>query len=93
MNRINIKMKHVTIAFIVIYVLTILPILFLGIYDYPCADDYSYASATRQVWLQSHSVWQVLKEAAATSASRYQTWQGTFTSIFFMALQPAIWTE
>lgn len=93
MNKINIKTKHVAVVLIVIFTFTILPILFLGIYDYPCADDYSYASATRQVWLQSRSVWQVLKEAVSISASRYQTWQGTFTSIFFMALQPAIWTE
>ena len=93
MNKINIKTKHVSTALLIVFILTMLPILFLGFYDYPCADDYSYSSATRQVWLQSHSVWQVLKEAAITSASRYQTWQGTFTSIFFMALQPAVWTE
>lgn len=93
MNKINIKVKHISVVLVVLFVLTLLPIWFLGIYDYPCADDYSYASATKWAWLESHSVWQVLKAAAVTSISRYQTWQGTFTSIFFMALQPAIWTE
>ncbi len=92
MERIHIKTKHVALALTIIFILAVLPILFVGIYDYPCADDYSYAAATRKVWLESHSVFRVLKEAAATSANRYITWQGTFTSIFFMALQPAVWT-
>lgn len=92
-GKINLKTKHISIALTVFFILSLLPVMYLGFYSHPCADDYSYAAATRQVWLESHSVWQVLKEAAATSASRYQTWQGTFTSIFFMALQPAIWTE
>ena len=93
MKNTKLKTKHVSAVLLTVFILTMLPILLLGFYDYPCADDYSYSSATRQVWLQSHSALQVFKEAAATSASRYQTWQGTFTSIFFMALQPAVWTE
>lgn len=93
MKNANLKTKHVSAVLLTVFILTLLPILLLGFYDYPCADDYSYSSATRQVWLQSHSVLQVFKEAVATSASRYETWQGTFTSIFFMALQPAVWTE
>lgn len=92
-NKISLSAKQISIVLTVLFILSLLPILCLGFYSHPCADDFSYASATRKVWLESHSVWQTLKEAAATSASRYQTWQGTFTSIFFMALQPAIWTE
>lgn len=92
LDRIHIKTKHAAIALAIIFILAVLPVLFVGIYDYPCADDYSYAAATREVWLESHSVLRVLKEAAATSAGHYITWQGTFTSIFFMALQPAVWT-
>ncbi len=92
-NKISLSAKQISIVLTVLFILSLLPILCVGFYSHPCADDFSYASATRKVWLESHSVWQTLKEAAATSASRYQTWQGTFTSIFFMALQPAIWTE
>lgn len=89
----NLKTKHVAIVLSMAFFISLIPILALGIYDYPCADDFSYAAATRQVWLSTRSVWQVLKEAFLTVTSRYRTWQGTFTSIFFMALQPAVWSE
>lgn len=89
----KIKVKHIAAALSAAFFISLIPILLLGIYDYPCADDFSYAAATRQVWLSTGSVWQVLREAVLTVISRYQTWQGTFTSIFFMALQPAVWTE
>lgn len=89
----NIKVKHMAIILSAVFAVSLIPMLVIGIYNYPCADDYSYAAATRQVWLSSHSVFQVFREAVVTTLSRYQTWQGTYTSIFFMALQPAVWNE
>ncbi len=73
-----------------LYLLSMIPVLAAGCCDFPSADDFSFAASARNVWLDSHNVFAVLAEAAGASADRYMTWQGTYTSIFFMALQPAV---
>lgn len=73
------------------FVLSIIPILGVGVYDYPSADDYGYSAYCHIVWEKTHSVFRVMAGACATAADRWQTWQGTFSTNFFMALQPGIW--
>lgn len=78
---------------IFIYILSLIPILYLGRYNYPCADDFGFSAACHIAWENSRSVFRVLKTAFATAADRWFTWQGTFSTIFLMALQPAVWGE
>ena len=95
LNRLfsKICVKHFAVLLTVLFILCLLPLLAVAKYNCPSADDFSYSAACRQVWLQSHSFWQVLKEACATVSNRYITWQGTYATVFFMALQPSIWNE
>lgn len=79
-------------AFLVLcFVLSLIPILVLGIYDYPSADDYGYSANSHIEWTKTHSVIRTIGGACATVADRWQTWQGTFSTNFFMALQPGMW--
>lgn len=73
------------------FVLSLIPILGVGVYDYPSADDYGYSAYCHIVWGKTHSVFQTIGAACATVADRWQTWQGTFSTMFLMALQPGIW--
>lgn len=93
MEKIRIHEKQLAVLAVVLFAASILPLLVLGYYNHPCADDFSFSWATRQVWLQTHSVWKAIGQAFSTAIDRYRTWQGTYTSIFFMALQPAVWGE
>jgi hypothetical protein len=81
------KMFYILLA---LYLLSIIPLLAAGFYDFPSADDFSFAASSRNIWVSTHNIFAVFAEAAATSAGKYMTWQGTYTSIFFMALQPAV---
>lgn len=72
---------------------SMLPLLVLSFYNHPSADDYMYAVDTYHVWNETHSIWQLLKQAVVTSADFYQNWQGLYTSAFVLALQPAIFGE
>lgn len=76
-----------------ILLLGTMPLLWLSFYNHPSADDYMYAVSTYRVWNETHSFWEVLKQAAITSADFYQNWQGLYTSAFILALQPAIFGE
>lgn len=81
------------IAIVCFAVLCLLPLLLIGRYDHPCADDYGYGYEAHITWRSTHSLFETFKAAANTAKDTYYTWQGTFTSIFLMALTPAVFGE
>ena len=89
----NITIKQVAWLSVLCYLISIIPLLALSVYAYPAADDFGYGAACHQTWLQTHSVWQTVWQAVLTAYDRYFTWQGTFSSVFLFALQPAVWSE
>lgn len=68
---------------------TLIPVLWIGFYDIPSADDYSYGAAVHQAWQDTGSMLAVLCAAFQSIRGWYQGWQGTFSAIFLMCLQPA----
>lgn len=77
----------------VILIISLIPVIALAFYNFPCADDLGYSIYTKHAWEETHSLLAVLAAAWRKVAESYFTWQGTWTSIFVMALQPAIWGE
>lgn len=78
---------------IMVTVLAAIPLVLLSQYDHPSLDDYWYGTRTFQIWNDTHSVFEVIKAAAATSAEFYNKWQGTYVSAFIFAMQPGIFGE
>ena len=68
----------------------ILPLAAIALYVQPFADDYKYGAATAAVWLNTGNIISVLKTALEQVGSYYNTWQGTYSALFFMCLQPGI---
>ena len=89
----NDKYKQIAVALLILLGILIIPILHVGIYAHPCADDYSYGLYTHEAWMTTHSLGATLKAAIAQVNESYHIWQGTFSSIFLMSLSPAIWGE
>lgn len=83
--------SKIVILLIALFIAGLVPIFLLGRYDYLSADDYGFSAHCNIVWMQSHSVVQVIKTAGETAIEIWNRWQGTFSSIFLMALQPGIW--
>lgn len=77
----------------VILIISLIPVIALAFYNFPCADDLGYSIYTKHAWEETHSLLAVLAAAWRKVAESYFTWQGTWTSIFVMALQPGIWGE
>lgn len=90
MKSIKIESK-IAILFVILFITGLIPIFWLGSYGYPFADDYGYSANSHIAWVGTHSVWQTVKSAGAMAVERWYSWQGTFSSIFLMALQPGIW--
>jgi len=74
-------------------VLSLIPLFLIARFNHPCADDFSYGGYTVHIWRQTHSPAAVLAAAADGVATVYRTWQGSFSAVFLMALQPAIFSE
>lgn len=85
--------KSLLIVLVIVYIAGLIPLLWIGSYAYPCADDYSFGAACRNVWVESHSVSAVLSRAVLRAWEYYLSWAGCMSSSFFMALQPAVFGE
>lgn len=90
--KINEKIAAI-IAIVCFVILCLLPLFMIGQYNHPCADDYGYGIDTRDAWRDTHSLSEVVKAAVGRAEHTYKTWQGTFNSIFLMALTPAAFGE
>lgn len=95
MNAIKklLSLKWIAVCSVIVYVSSLIPVFAASVYAFPQADDWSYSWRTRLAWVDTHSLLEVVKEACTTVAESYVEWQGTFSSIFLMALQPGIWGE
>ena len=85
--------RRVGIACCVLLGLTLLPMAVLSVYNHPCSDDYNYGLYVAQAVREGGSLWDVLAAAARKTAEIYTSWQGTFSAVFLMALQPAAFGE
>ena len=79
-------------VFFLITIISLIPILLLGSCDVPYADDYSYGVLTHLTYISSHSVIKTIISAFVQAKDTYFSWQGTFSAIFLMALQPAVFS-
>lgn len=76
-----------------ILIISLIPVIMIAFYNFPCADDLGYSIYTKHAWEETHNLFSVLAAAWRKVSESYFTWQGTWTSIFLMALQPGIWGE
>ncbi len=73
-----------------VLLLSLLPMLYIAQYDLPLGDDVIYGAPVTSALKQDASVSSALSAAAGVVAEKFQSWQGTFSAIFLMALQPGV---
>lgn len=83
-------LKSHTILAICILILSVIPVVAIGPYLHQSADDYVFGAPVYKAWTATHSFGACIQAAWAESMHIYQTWQGTYSACFLMALQPGI---
>lgn len=73
--------------------LLMIPVASICPYVFARADDNTFAQYTHLALEQTGSVWEMLKGSFQIIKEVYFGWQGTFSSIFMMSLQPAVFHE
>lgn len=71
---------------LIVYLLSLVPLLWIGFYNYPSADDYSIGSDCRQTFVNTHSLLATIGTGIVRAADDWLNWMGYFTSNFLMAL-------
>lgn len=89
----NCDIRRLSYLLIVIYVLSLIPVLVIGKYDYPSADDFSMGLGTRLVYEATGSLLAVAGKILSETARYYRTWIGYFTSCLFTTVSPATFGE
>lgn len=82
--------KKIAAAAGVVFVLSLIPILYLAGYARPTGDDYGYSIYTHAAWLDTHSLTEVLKAAVHTVQVKYMDWNGDWFTVFLFSLMPEV---
>ncbi len=69
------KEKIVAVLSVLLFGLSIIPIIYLARYVHATGDDYGYGILTHSAWLNSHSLWEVMKASFRTISQYYEGWQ------------------
>ena len=78
---------------VILIIMTLLPILWIAVYNVPCADDFNYGLMTHHTWMKTHNLFHVFKMSLREVKNFYLHWQGTWFAIWLMSLQPAVFSE
>lgn len=78
---------------VIALLLLLAPLLRLALYTVPWYDDFNYGGFAKRMMLSEPGLAGALKGALDCARVQWYAWQGTFSSIFFMALVPLIWGE
>lgn len=71
----------------------LVPLLRLAFYAIPWYDDYNYGQFVKDFLDEERSIRSAFAGAFYCTGVQWYAWQGTFSSIFFMSLMPAVWGE
>ena len=89
----KITTKNIFYLILICFILSVIPLYIVGMYAHPSVDDYYYGTETVQVWNETHSVASVVRCSFDEMINTYNIWQGNFSAIFLMRLQPGIFGE
>ena len=89
------RISYKTIKYLLLaaLLLSLVPLLALGFFAVPVADDYSYGAYAHLAYAESGSIAAALSGALEKTVESYLNWQGTFSAIFLMSMQPAVFSE
>lgn len=87
------SLRVINIAAVIALALLLIPLLLLTGYAVPWYDDFNYGNFAKFSMSTTPGIPGALKGAWECARVQWYAWQGTFSSIFFMALTPVIWGE
>lgn len=89
----KISIRVISLITVLLFLISMFPNWYLAFIARPAGDDYGYSAASHQVWLQTHSLIEVLKTGIETTKSMCMSWNGDWFSVFFFTLMPEVFVN
>ncbi|WP_029232801.1 DUF6056 family protein [Butyrivibrio sp. VCB2006] len=89
----KINTKTLSIVMTVLYVLTIIPLLVLGHFNWLSADDMSMAYKAHEYYINGGNIFGLIGYVIKVTADEYMNWVGYFFSATLSSLCPGIFGE
>ena len=93
MTEKKVSTKAINLILIAISILVTVPLLVMGHYNYPSADDWSFGAATHKTIEDGGNLFEVLGTAFAVAMEWREKGEPRYANAFLGALQPGIWGE
>ncbi|MBO4899430.1 MAG: hypothetical protein J5509_04005 [Lachnospiraceae bacterium] len=78
---------------LIIYILSCIPVIYIGFFNYASGDDYLYGAPVKHAIENHASFWQVIYVAWRDVVREYYSFQGTLATMFVWRFEPSIWGE
>ncbi len=85
--------KYIGYLCVIGFILSLIPLLYVSKYNHPTGDDIWYGLDAHMAWEETGSVGAAVAAASGGVVSNYHRWQGTFSAMFLMYLQPSVFSE
>ena len=84
--------KIFALLVIAAFILSLVPVFYLAGYVHATGDDYHYGAMAHHAWQDTRSLVKTLQASADNTRAFWGGWQGTWFTIFFMGLQPEVFS-
>ena len=85
--------RTLAVFFIIVYGLSLIPMLWIGWYNYPSADDYTNGSACHLAIAAGESIFGVIDAVCDRVIYEWINWRGCFTASFLSSIVPSAFGE
>ena len=86
------SLKNILWIIMVLAIVLLLPILGCSFVNRASGDDFGFAVYTRNAWVTTYSLIEVIKAACKMVREIYKNWQGTWFTVFLFTLQPEVFS-
>lgn len=87
------EIKLIAVVAVLVLAVLLVPLLRISVYAAPWYDDYNYAKFVKNFLFEDPTIRGVWNGVSYCVKTQWHAWQGTFSSVFFMALMPGLWGE
>lgn len=85
--------KNLSVLFVILFLLSLSPIIYVGLHNYPSGDDFWYGVYTNRAWVETGSVIEALRGSFRMVGEMFVEWQGTWFTMFLFTLSPSIFMQ
>lgn len=85
--------KTIALLSLMIYIISCIPVLYVGLFNYATGDDYLYGTPVKRALAENASMARILKIVIDDVIEEYNNFQATWASQFLWRFEPSIWGE